>query len=98
MISERSASFGALQKQLIHQVYDHHGNVGINTSPLLVSAAWERAYYLQCFADDSGAVYLMDLPIRSASRSANRDTPRRSGAGPLVGPAAGFPASPTHLL
>lgn len=37
-----------LGKQLIvTQVYDHHGNVGMNTTPVLVFDAWEHAYYLQ---------------------------------------------------
>jgi Fe-Mn family superoxide dismutase len=37
-----------LSKRLVvEQVYDHHGNVGMNTTPLLVFDAWEHAYYLQ---------------------------------------------------
>ncbi|MFE2750584.1 superoxide dismutase [Actinosynnema sp. NPDC059335] len=37
-----------LSKRLVvEQVYDHHGNIGMNTSPLLVFDAWEHAYYLQ---------------------------------------------------
>lgn len=35
------------EKLVITQVYDHHGNVGMNTTPVLVFDAWEHAYYLQ---------------------------------------------------
>ncbi|GIG56350.1 superoxide dismutase [Fe-Zn] 1 [Longispora fulva] len=31
----------------VTQVYDHHGNVGVGTTPVLVFDAWEHAYYLQ---------------------------------------------------
>jgi len=34
-------------KLIITQVYDHHGNVGMGTTPVLVFDAWEHAYYLQ---------------------------------------------------
>ncbi|GAA3225007.1 superoxide dismutase [Actinocorallia longicatena] len=34
-------------KLIVQQVYDHHGNVGIGSVPLLVFDAWEHAYYLQ---------------------------------------------------
>jgi superoxide dismutase, Fe-Mn family len=35
------------RRLVIEQVYDHHGNVGMNSTPLLVFDAWEHAYYLQ---------------------------------------------------
>jgi len=35
------------RRLVVAQVYDHHGNVGMNTTPLLVFDAWEHAYYLQ---------------------------------------------------
>ncbi|MEV6609556.1 superoxide dismutase [Kutzneria sp. NPDC051319] len=35
------------ERLVVEQVYDHHGNVGMNTRPLLVFDAWEHAYYLQ---------------------------------------------------
>ncbi|WP_194822391.1 superoxide dismutase [Micromonospora sp. S-DT3-3-22] len=35
------------QRLIVEQVYDHHGNVGQGSVPLLVFDAWEHAYYLQ---------------------------------------------------
>ena len=35
------------RRLLIEQIYDHQGNVGQGTIPLLVIDAWEHAYYLQ---------------------------------------------------
>ncbi|GAA2612690.1 superoxide dismutase [Actinomadura fulvescens] len=35
------------QRLIVQQVYDHHGNVGMGSVPLLVFDAWEHAYYLQ---------------------------------------------------
>lgn len=35
------------RRLVIEQIYDHHGNVGMSTTPLLVFDAWEHAYYLQ---------------------------------------------------
>jgi superoxide dismutase, Fe-Mn family len=35
------------QRLLVQQVYDHQGNVGQGSVPLLVFDAWEHAFYLQ---------------------------------------------------
>ena len=35
------------QRLFVEQVYDHHGNVGQGSTPILVFDAWEHAYYLQ---------------------------------------------------
>ena len=35
------------ERLVVTQVYDHHGNVGIGSTPILVFDAWEHAYYLQ---------------------------------------------------
>jgi Fe-Mn family superoxide dismutase len=35
------------QRLIVEQVYDHQGNVGNGSEPLLVIDAWEHAYYLQ---------------------------------------------------
>lgn len=35
------------RRLVIEQIYDHHGNVGTGSIPLLVFDAWEHAYYLQ---------------------------------------------------
>ena len=34
------------QRLIVSQVYDHQGNVGIGSVPLLVFDSWEHAYYL----------------------------------------------------
>ncbi|MER5639916.1 superoxide dismutase [Kitasatospora sp. NPDC002227] len=35
------------RRLVVEQVYDHQGNVGQGTTPLLAFDAWEHAYYLQ---------------------------------------------------
>jgi len=37
----------ASERLIVEQVYDHHGNVGVGSVPLLAFEAWEHAYYLQ---------------------------------------------------
>lgn len=36
------------KRLVVEQVYDHQGNIGNGTVPLLVIDMWEHAYYLQC--------------------------------------------------
>ena len=38
---------GVGERLFVEQIYDHQGNVGQGTTPLLVIDAWEHAYYLQ---------------------------------------------------
>jgi superoxide dismutase, Fe-Mn family len=35
------------QRLVVEQVYDHQGNIGKGTVPLLALDIWEHAYYLQ---------------------------------------------------
>lgn len=35
------------QRLIVEQIYDHHGNVGQGSTPILVFDVWEHAYYLQ---------------------------------------------------
>jgi len=49
----QGAGWGALaweplgKRLMVEQVYDHQGNIGNGTVPLLVLDMWEHAYYLQ---------------------------------------------------
>jgi Fe-Mn family superoxide dismutase len=51
--SVQGSGWGALsweplgKRLLVEQVYDHQGNTGNGTLPLLVVDMWEHAYYLQ---------------------------------------------------
>jgi Fe-Mn family superoxide dismutase len=52
-IGVQGSGWGALaweplgKRLIVQQIYDHQGNVGQNTTNLLVFDAWEHAYYLQ---------------------------------------------------
>lgn len=52
-ISVQGSGWGALaweplgQRLIVEQIYDHQGNTGSGSLPLLVIDAWEHAYYLQ---------------------------------------------------
>ena len=52
-ITVQGSGWGALawepvgQQLVVEQIYDHHGNVGSGSVPLLAIDAWEHAYYLQ---------------------------------------------------
>jgi Fe-Mn family superoxide dismutase len=35
------------QRLIIEQIFDHQGNVGAGTLPIIVLDMWEHAYYLQ---------------------------------------------------
>ena len=51
--SIQGSGWGALawepvgQRLIVEQVYDHQGNVGNGSGPILVIDAWEHAFYLQ---------------------------------------------------
>jgi Fe-Mn family superoxide dismutase len=51
--SVQGSGWGALawepvgQRLIVEQVYDHQGNLGNGSGPILVIDAWEHAYYLQ---------------------------------------------------
>jgi Fe-Mn family superoxide dismutase len=52
-ITVQGSGWGALawepvgRQLVVEQIYDHHGNVGSGSVPLLALDAWEHAYYLQ---------------------------------------------------
>jgi superoxide dismutase, Fe-Mn family len=52
-VNVQGSGWGALawepmaQRLVVEQVYDHQGNIGNGTVPLLVLDMWEHAYYLQ---------------------------------------------------
>jgi superoxide dismutase, Fe-Mn family len=52
-LSVQGSGWGALgwepvgKRLVVEQIYDHQGNVGNGTTPLLVLDMWEHAYYLQ---------------------------------------------------
>jgi Fe-Mn family superoxide dismutase len=52
-VSVQGSGWGALswdplgQRLLVEQVFDHQGNTGNGTVPILVVDMWEHAYYLQ---------------------------------------------------
>lgn len=52
-VTVQGSGWGALawepvgQQLVVEQIYDHHGNVGAGSVPLLAIDAWEHAYYLQ---------------------------------------------------
>jgi Fe-Mn family superoxide dismutase len=70
---------------VVQQVYDHQGNHGQGTTPLLAIDAWEHAYYLQYenrkpdfFAAVWNIVNWDDVAMRLAA--ARRTTPQPAGA------------------
>ena len=52
-VSVQGSGWGALcweslaKRLIIEQIYDHQGNVGLGSVPILVLDAWEHAYYLK---------------------------------------------------
>ncbi len=52
-LNVQGSGWGALgweplgQRLVVEQIYDHQGNIGNGTVPLLVLDMWEHAYYLQ---------------------------------------------------
>jgi Fe-Mn family superoxide dismutase len=68
---------------VVQQVYDHQGNHGQGTVPLLAIDAWEHAYYLQYEnrkAEFFDAIWNVVDWTDVAARLAAARTPRRSAA------------------
>ncbi len=74
------------ERLIVEQVYDHHGNVGMNTTPVLVFDAWEHAYYLQYRNVRPDYVQKLWSLVNWADVTRRFDAARAGGSG-LVAPA-----------
>ncbi|GGP53831.1 superoxide dismutase [Saccharothrix coeruleofusca] len=74
------------RRLVVEQVYDHHGNVGVNTTPVLVFDAWEHAYYLQYRNVRPDYVQKLWSLVNWADVTRRFDAARAGGTG-LVAPA-----------
>ncbi|TQM85237.1 Fe-Mn family superoxide dismutase [Saccharothrix saharensis] len=72
------------QRLVVEQVYDHHGNVGMNTTPVLVFDAWEHAYYLQYRNVRPDYVQKLWSLVNWADVTRRFDTARAGGTGPTA--------------
>jgi Fe-Mn family superoxide dismutase len=72
------------RRLIVQQVYDHNGNIGQASIPLLVFDAWEHAYYLQ---------YRNVRPATPANSGISSTGPMSSPATSRRGPARPDPAA-----